>query len=142
MLEAAYHVVNKKQKYLSVHAHGLVWGDKEIINSALTDLPRGIGDAPGGTIVECDNREGWLIYVAKDLRCRSIINQNESGKWLRPMSEQLTRDDQLTLIEALGDLTKPELTFATGVGVGILKAARKAAKEQGYVKSTGNQWAP
>lgn len=141
MLEAALHVVDKKRKIFSIHAHGIAWGEKNTIQGALAGLPKGIGGAPGGKVTECQHRDGWLNYMSKDLRCKSNINQQD-GEWLRPKSERLTKDDQLTLLEAFGDLTKPELAFAAGAGVSILRSARNAALEKGYQKFNGNRWEP
>lgn len=142
MLEVALIVVNNRERFLSVHAHGFAWGNEAIIAKPLKSLPKVLGNVPGGEIKPCRSRLGWLSYITKDPRTKSILNQLPGGKWLCPMRQHLTKEDQLTLIEAFGSLTKPEMAFASGVGVPILKAARHSVIGRGYKKFSGNRWKP
>lgn len=139
-LDAGFIVVNGVVRVLAVHAHGFAWGELSAIKANLRSLPAAIGGTPGGKAVICSDRRGWLTYMSKDSRIKSIRNQDSDGSWLPAASRHFTKDDQLTLIEAYGDLKKPEMSFASGVGVQLLRAARQAALKGGYIKPAGNRW--
>jgi len=139
-LEASIILVNGRNRLLAIHVHGLAWGELPLVKAVLKKLPRTVAGARGGKAKVCENRQRWLRYISKDARLKSIRNQDSDRKWLRTFSQHLTKDDQLTLIEAFGDLRKPEMFFASGEGVKVLSAARRKAAANGCAEFAGNRW--
>lgn len=135
MIDVALHVVDKRRS-LCLHAHGFVWGEEKFIQKIVDKFPPVIGGARGGDVKPCKDRRRWSLYMAKDARQKTVTNRIANDAKERPRyfkgREVLTKEDQLILVEAIGDLTKPEMTFASGEGSKILRAAKKAALENDY----------
>lgn len=139
MVEQALHDVDGRQ-FLCLHVHGLGWGQENALKACLKALPPGIGNAKGGQCKPCVDRAGWVWYMSKDPRLKSITNRLPDYKGKKKYfkaSDALSRKDQFTLIQAIGDLTKPEMAFASGAGTSILRGAKREAIAQGYVPFDG-----
>jgi len=135
MVELALHDVDGRQ-YLCLHVHGLGWGQENSLKARLKALPPGMGNAKGGFRKPCADRAGWVRYMAKDARLKSITNRLPDYKGKKryfKASQVLTKKDQFTFIQAIRDLTKPEMAFASGQAAAILRGAKRDAISQGYV---------
>lgn len=135
MVEVGLQIVDKQQ-FLCLHVHGLGWGEEKALKARLKSLPPGIVNAKGGHYEPCVDRSHWVWYMTKDPRLRSITNRLPDYKGKKryfKASEFLTKRDQFTFIQAIGDLTKPEMAFASGQAAAILSGAKREAIAQGYV---------
>ncbi len=82
---------------------------------------------------------GALAYIAKDNRLGYVTVENfkfraGSSRWKEWFHhrEPLTGPKRLLLMNAFGDLTKPELCAASGVGRDVLAEAKRLARAGGY----------
>ena len=113
-MDTSNEVVNNKEVSLSIHVHGFAWGHRSAIQGRLDKLPDVGANTRGGRIGDLDSDLGWIKYATKDPRLKSIRNQGPDQSWIMPpMHEQLTKNDQLRLIDAYDDLTIPEMAFAS-----------------------------
>lgn len=141
---AVHRLPRDHHQRLCLHFHGLAWGPTKKIEKALAIFPDGFLGAKGGRKSKAYNLPGWLIYMAKDTRCRYVdippTPGNAQGTFRH--RESLHGPQRLMMLKMFDDWAKPELCIGSGVGAEILKAARRIAQDRGYVPFDGNRVSP
>jgi hypothetical protein len=112
------------------HLHGLAWGNPKAVGKAIGAWPCGSTGAPGKTTKRIHDVGGLLNYCAKDTRTRTVVKRSGGANWHH--KERLWSPQIKTLLNLLGDASKPEMTFAAGRGAKVLKLAKQLARVDGW----------
>jgi hypothetical protein len=128
-------------RLLSLHLHGVVWGDREEVRAKKRYFAGGHYGAPAlrtQTITDCD---GWLRYACRDQRLGNYWWKDLGGESYGRRNEPIYSGQRLHLLRMFRHVTKPDLCLASGVGLEIRRHALGAAKERGYViPARGADW--
>jgi hypothetical protein len=127
---------------IEVHWHGLVWASEEKVEALKKRFPANRFGADRFRARGVYDLTGALRYVTKDTRLgyRTVKNfgfQPGSRHWKEWFQhrEALYAPKRLLLIAMVGNLAKPELCAASGMGLAVLREAKQLAKAQGYQAS-------
>jgi hypothetical protein len=131
------HIVSNRLA-IEVHWHGLVWATADQIATLQRRFQAGRFGADRLHAEVGYNLLGWLRYSTKDPRLgyNTVKNfgfQPGSRNWKEWFQhrEPLSASKRWLLLAMIGDLTKPELCAASGVGLAVLRKARRMAKARG-----------
>ncbi|WP_073057766.1 hypothetical protein [Kaistia soli] len=134
LVDVAIHRTSRgRQQTLCYHLHGVAWGTKAEIKARLKGWGSGFMGAPGHKLVDIFDLKGWIDYSAKDTRCRYVTNPVRAplGRETHHHHRERLWGPQLgTLLGVYGDLRKPQLALAGGIGAKILKSARAVATQR------------
>jgi hypothetical protein len=130
------HLVNNRLA-VEVHWHGLVWATAEQIVALRSRFQ---ADRFGADRLHAEvgyDLPGWLRYSTKDTRLGYNTVKNfgfqpgsrHQKEWFQHR-QPLSASKRWLLIAMIGNLTKPELCAASGVGLAVLRKARRIAKAQ------------
>ena len=143
-LDIALHRVAKQpgSRRVCVHFHGLIWGQDDHVSKAMAGFKPGFLGAPGGLSERVYDLRGALAYMSKDPRS-AYVSYRKRQPWKpdQPLSrlfshrEPLTRGNRRFLLNLFGDLTKPQLCIASGVGEEVLRRAKALAQAKALPRS-------
>jgi hypothetical protein len=124
---------------IEVHWHGLVWATVNQIAAIKKRFPADRFGADRFNARDIYDLPGAIDYIAKDTRFgyRTVRNfgfqpgSRHQKAWFQ-YREAIYGPQRRLLIEMTGNLTKPDLCAASGVGLAVLREAKRVARERGY----------
>lgn len=124
---------------IEVHWHGLVWAAAKEIAAIKKRFPATRFGADRFHATGTYDLSGAIDYMAKDTRFgyRTVKNfgfqpgSRHQKEWFQ-FREAIYGPQRRLLIAMTGNLTKPDLCAASGVGLAVLQEAKRLAKSQGW----------
>jgi hypothetical protein len=122
-----------------VHWHGLIWATAKQIEALKKRLPANRFGAARFHARAVYDLSGALRYVTKDTRFGYRTAKNfgfqpgsrHEKEWFQ-FREAIYGPQRRLLIAMVGTLTKPDLCAVSGVGLTVLREAKRLARERGY----------
>jgi hypothetical protein len=143
MIEPAYYTefraqsADQKTRFVSYHAHALVWGaDKSEIRARLKDLNRKLSSAvpekPAAHATRCAStadltRRVFYLLKSPRKRYRVGIDERKSDNPTKQSKDKLRPAERLRIHAHMRNLYLDELAFAGGEGRQLLAGIKKAA---------------
>ncbi|MBD2747785.1 hypothetical protein IC232_13860 [Microvirga sp. BT688] len=124
---------------IEVHWHGLVWATAKQIAAIKKRFPATRFGADRFHARDIYDLRGAIGYMAKDTRFgyRTVKNfgfqpgSQHQKKWFQ-FREAIYGPQRRLLIAMIGNLKKPDLCAASGMGLRVLRQAKQLARDRGY----------
>ncbi len=120
-------------RLLSLHLHGVVWGDRKEVSARKRYFAGGHYGAPALRTKTMSDRDGWLAYACRDQRLGNYWWKAPNGESYGRRNEPIYSGSRLHLLRMFRNVTKPDLCLTSGTGQKIRRHALGVAKERGYL---------